>query len=177
MATKRPKSKPSNNSPKNPSPASPIQRGFLIACVGASAGGVEALTELLTNLPSDIGMAFVLVQHLDPKHESLLSTLLAKKSTMPVAEVAKGMRLEPNHVYVIPPNATMTVADHSLLLQKRIESGGTPMPVDLFMRSLAEQQGNRDNFVGAGQRRYSRHGRDSGTRRSDVRAGYGLGQI
>jgi two-component system CheB/CheR fusion protein len=88
-------------------------------------------------------MAFVLIQHLDPKHESLLSALLAKKSTMPVVEVRKGMKLEPNHVYVIPPNATMTISDHSLELEKRIETSGTPMPVDLFMRSLAEQQGNR----------------------------------
>jgi two-component system CheB/CheR fusion protein len=144
MATKRPKSKPAKNHQKDSISTSTPQRGdFLVACVGASAGGVEAFTELLTNLPSDIGMAFVLIQHLDPKHESLLSSLLAKKCTLPVAEVTKGMRLEPNHVYVIPPNATMTVADHSLQLEKRIETGGTPMPVDLFMRSLAEQQGNR----------------------------------
>jgi two-component system, chemotaxis family, CheB/CheR fusion protein len=115
----------------------------LIAAVGASAGGVEAFTELLTNLPADTGMAFVLIQHLDPKHQSLLSGLLAKKCTMPVVEVTKGMRLEPNRVYVIPPNATMTVADHSLQLEKRSESGGKHMPVDLFMRSLAARQGVR----------------------------------
>ncbi len=143
MATKRPKSKSSNNRKKDSLLPSPRPTDFLIAGVGASAGGVEAFTELLTNLPSDTGMAFVLIQHLDPKHESLLSALLAKKSTMPVVEVTKGMRLEPNHVYVIPPNATMTVSDHSLQLEKRIDMGGTPMPVDLFMRSLAEQQGNR----------------------------------
>ena len=87
-------------------------------------------------------MAFVLIQHLDPKHESMLSDLLAKKTSMPVVEVTKGMRLEPNHVYVIPPNATMTVADHSLQLEKRAVTSGTHMPVDLFMRSLATQQGN-----------------------------------
>ena len=143
MATRRPKSKSSNNRKTNSIPLSPRPADFLIAGVGASAGGVEAFSELLTNLPSDTGMAFVLIQHLDPKHESLLSALLAKKSTMPVVQVTKGMRLEPNHVYVIPPNATMTVSDHSLQLDKRIEKGGMPMPVDLFMRSLAEQQGNR----------------------------------
>jgi two-component system CheB/CheR fusion protein len=143
MATKRPKSKSSNNRKNDSIPPSPRPSDFLIAGVGASAGGVEAFTELLTNLPSDTGMAFVLIQHLDPKHESLLSALLAKKATMPVVEVTKGMRLEPNHVYVIPPNATMTVSDHSLQLAKRIEARGTPMPVDLFMRSLAEQHGNR----------------------------------
>jgi two-component system CheB/CheR fusion protein len=144
MAAKRLKSKPANNSKKQSiSPSSSPKAEFLIAGVGASAGGVEAFTELLTNLPSDTGMAFVLIQHLDPKHESMLSALLSKKSTMPVVEVKKGMRLEPNHVYVIPPNATMTLSDHSLQLEKRVETGGTPMPVDLFMRSLAEQQGNR----------------------------------
>ena len=143
MATKRPKSKSSNNRKKDSIPPPPRSTDFLIAGVGASAGGVEAFTELLTNLPANTGMAFVLIQHLDPKHESLLSALLAKKSAMPVLEVTKGMRLQPNHVYVIPPNATMTVSDHSLQLEKRIETGGTPMPVDLFMRSLAEQQGNR----------------------------------
>jgi len=144
MAAKRPKYKPSSAKRKNsdPSPA-PQKDDFLIAAVGASAGGVEAFTELLTNLPADTGMAFVLIQHLDPKHQSLLSDLLAKKCAMPVAEVTKGMRLEPNHVYVIPPNATMTVADHSLQLEKRSESGGTHMPVDLFMRSLAAEQGVR----------------------------------
>ena len=124
MAAKRPKSKPSNTKRKNSgsSPA-PQKDEFLIAAVGASAGGVEAFTELLTNLPADTGMAFVLIQHLDPKHQSLLSDLLAKKCAMPVVEVTKGMRLEPNRVYVIPPNATMTVADHSLQLEKRNEAG------------------------------------------------------
>src|SRR5215467_4604837 len=115
---------------------------FLIAAVGASAGGVEAFTELLTNLPSDTGMAFVLIQHLDPKHESLLTNLLAKKATMPVREVTNGIRLEPNHVYVIPPDTTMTIMDHALRLEPRVTTG-MHMPVDLFMRSLAEEQRHR----------------------------------
>lgn len=115
---------------------------FLIAAVGASAGGVEAFTELLTNLPSDTGMAFVLIQHLDPKHESLLTNLLAKKATMPVREVTNGIHLEPNHVYVIPPDTTMTIMDHALRLEPRVTTG-MHMPVDLFMRSLAEEQRHR----------------------------------
>ena len=144
MPTKRPKSKtPRKGDGKAAWSSSPRrQPDFLIAAVGASAGGVEAFTELLANLPADTGMAFVLIQHLHPKHESMLSDLLAKKCSMPVVEVTKGMRLEPNHVYVIPPNATMTVSDHSLQLQKRDATGGTHMPVDLFMRSLAAEQGN-----------------------------------
>src|SRR5262245_39677954 len=70
--------------------------------VGASAGGLEAFEQLLAALPADTGMAFVLVQHLAPKHESILSELLAKSSKMPVGEVHEGVSVEPNHVYVIP---------------------------------------------------------------------------
>jgi two-component system, chemotaxis family, CheB/CheR fusion protein len=80
-----------------------------IVGVGASAGGFEAFRELLTALPSDTGLALVLVQHLDPGHESLLAKLLSKATAMPVAEVEEGMTVEPNHVYVIPPNKTMGI--------------------------------------------------------------------
>jgi len=116
---------------------------FLVAAVGASAGGVEAFMELVTNLPADTGMAFVLIQHLDPKHESLLSGLLSRKSAMPVKQVTDGMRVEPDHIYVIPPNATMTLSDHTFHLERRGESSTAHMPVDLFMRSLAEQLRHR----------------------------------
>ena len=80
-----------------------------IVGIGASAGGLEAFQELLQALPNDTGMAFVLVQHLAPKHESILSELLSKAATMPVIEVREGMAVHPNHVYVIPPNADMSV--------------------------------------------------------------------
>ena len=116
---------------------------FLVVAIGASAGGIEAFTELLRNLPNDTGMAFVLIQHLDPKHHSILTELLAKESKIPVREVTNGMRLEQNTVYVIPPNTSMTVADHSLRLGPRLEASRGHMPIDAFMRSLAEQQGNR----------------------------------
>ena len=77
---------------------------FPVVGIGASAGGLEAFTLLLKALPPDTGMAFVLVQHMDPKHESLLYQLLSKATKMPVAQVADRMRLERNRVYVIPPN-------------------------------------------------------------------------
>ena len=115
----------------------------MIVAIGASAGGIEALTELMNNLPSDTGMAFVLVQHLAPKHHSILTELLARRTAMPVTEVSDGLCVKPNHVYVIPPNAAMSIADHTLHLQPRDESGGMHMTVDHFMRALAEQQGNR----------------------------------
>src|SRR5262245_10822288 len=91
-------------------------RPVSIVGVGASAGGLEAFEQLLTALPSDSGMAFVLVQHLAPKHESILSELLQKSTKMPVVEVSQGMKVEANHVYVIPPNADMSIADGTLHL-------------------------------------------------------------
>lgn len=119
------------------------ENNLLITAIGASAGGIEAFTELVSNLPSDTGMAFVLVQHLDPKHHSILTELVSKKTEMKVTEVTDGMGVEPNHVYVIPPNATMSISNHMLLLGPREESRGVHMSIDHFMRSLAEEQGNR----------------------------------
>ncbi len=116
---------------------------FLIAAIGASAGGIEAFTELITALPPDTGMAFVLIQHLDPKHHSLLADLLSKKTSMQVEQVTDGMHAEVNHVYVIPPNASMSISDHTLHLGPREESRGLHMPIDHFMRALAQEQRNR----------------------------------
>src|SRR5512146_3525109 len=83
-------------------PASSAKKAFPIVGIGASAGGLEAFTQLLQHLPLDTGMAFVLVQHLDPDHESALTSLLARTTAMPVREVTNDLPVEPNHVYVIP---------------------------------------------------------------------------
>jgi two-component system, chemotaxis family, CheB/CheR fusion protein len=115
---------------------------FLIAAIGASAGGIEASTELIGRLPVNTGMAFVLIHHLDPTHRSMISELLSKKTRMPVCEVQDGMKVEPDHVYVIPPDATMSISDHTFGLQPRVATRGLHMPIDQFMRSLAEAQGN-----------------------------------
>jgi len=125
-----------------PEPEREEDNVFVVA-IGASAGGLEAFTDLLTHLPSDTGMAFVLVQHLDPKHESMLTELTSRSTKMPVLEVKDGMGIEPNHVYVIPPNTTMTIHDHQLRLTAREEVRGQHMAVDYFMRALAEAQGNK----------------------------------
>src|SRR5437660_7151315 len=122
-------------------PAQPKE--LLVTAIGASAGGIEAFTDLVSNLPADTGMAFVLVQHLDPKHHSMLTELLSKKTTMAVKEVIDGMAVEANHVYVIPPNATMSIANHTLHLGPREEGRGMHMSIDRFMRSLAAEHGNR----------------------------------
>jgi two-component system, chemotaxis family, CheB/CheR fusion protein len=130
--------------PKQESAApSPHGKNATIVAIGASAGGIEALSELMTNLPADTGMAFVLIQHLDPKHHSLLTELLSRKTTMAVTEVSDGLVVKPNHVYVIPPNAMMSIANQTLHLSAREELRGTHMSVDHFMRALAEQKGNR----------------------------------
>jgi two-component system, chemotaxis family, CheB/CheR fusion protein len=132
------------NLPKQENEApSPQGKNPTIVAIGASAGGIEALSELMTNLPADTGMAFVLIQHLDPKHHSLLTELLSRKTSMPVTEVSEGLSVKPNHVYVIPPNAMMSIANQTLHLAAREESRGSHMSVDHFMRALAEQKGNR----------------------------------
>ena len=134
---------PRNSSRQDGSAPSERKSDLLIAAVGASAGGIEAFTELMSNLATDTGMAFVLVQHLDPEHHSMLTELLSKKTTMRVKEVTNGMTVEPNHVYVIPPNATMSISNHTLQLAPRSEGRGLHMSIDHFMRALAEAQGNR----------------------------------
>ena len=137
------KSRPVKQSPE------PQQAGralFPIVGVGASAGGLEAFTQLLTALGSGTEMAYVLVQHLDPSHESALTELLAKATEMPVRQVTDATPVEPNHVYVIPPNVDMIIAQGILRLTLRTETRGHHMPIDRFLRSLAEDQ--RSNAIG-----------------------------
>lgn len=114
---------------------------FPIVGVGASAGGLEAFVQLLSALPSDTGMAFVLVQHLDPVHESLLPELLAGHTLMPVVTVENDQKIEPNCIYVIPPNASIELQDGTLCVAAR--EPGLHLPIDIFFRSLAKVQGSR----------------------------------
>lgn len=116
---------------------------FMVAAIGASAGGIEAMTALVRRLPTDTGMAFIVVQHLDPKHHSILSELLARETSMKSTEVQDGMKVEPNHIYVIPPDASMSISDRVLRLAPREQSVAGRMSVDHFMRSLAQSQANR----------------------------------
>ena len=118
-----------NERPANSTPEKESVNGFPIAAIGASAGGIEAFTELVRVLPKDTGMAFVLIQHLDPKHKSMLADLLSRETVMKVAEVTDGMKVEPDHVYVIPPNASMTIMNEALLLAPRTESRSAPMAI------------------------------------------------
>jgi two-component system CheB/CheR fusion protein len=128
----------SAQAPKEPS--SIAFAAFPIVGIGASAGGLEAFTQLLRALPTNTGMAFVLVQHLDPKHSSMLTELLSKATTLSVHEVTQGVKLRPDHIYVTPPNVKMALSGGALCLTPR---AGSDMTIDFFMRSLAEEQGNR----------------------------------
>jgi two-component system CheB/CheR fusion protein len=109
------------------------QELFPIVGIGASAGGLEAFSELLKHLPIDTGMGFVLIQHLSPDHKSLLSEILARTTQMPVMEVQDCMMVEPNHVYIIPPNSKMTLAKNLLRLTPREKIQGKDMSVDAFL--------------------------------------------
>ncbi|HYZ87080.1 MAG TPA: chemotaxis protein CheB, partial [Bryobacteraceae bacterium] len=114
---------------------------FPIVGIGASAGGLEAFGQLLAAMPEKTGMAFVLVQHLDPQHESLLPDLLAPLTKMQVITVSDGVTVKPDHVYVIPPNKSMELKDGTLRLAAR--EPGLHLPIDIFFRSLADVQGSR----------------------------------
>ena len=116
---------------------------FPIVGIGASAGGLEAFSELLRNLPEKTGMAFVLVQHLDPNHESTLPEILGRTTKLPVKEVIDGTRVQPDHVYVIPANTSMVILNGALQLSARVVLHGQHMPIDNFFRSLAERIGQR----------------------------------
>jgi two-component system, chemotaxis family, CheB/CheR fusion protein len=113
---------------------------FPIAGIGASAGGLEAFTALLKHLPIDTGMGFVLVQHLDPQHESALTQLLGRATTMPVQEVTNKLRVEPNHVYVIPRNTNLGIVGGVLTLRPRPKTRAPHRSIDFFLEALAADQ-------------------------------------
>ena len=117
--------------------------GFPIVGLGASAGGLEAIRKLLGAMPANIGIAFILIQHLDPKHESMMVDLLARDTTMKVRQAAEGMPIERNCLYVIPPQAYLSIGDGVLRLSQPQPRPGARMPFDFFLGSLAEEYGER----------------------------------
>jgi two-component system, chemotaxis family, CheB/CheR fusion protein len=111
--------------------------------VGASAGGLEAIEAFLQHVPPSSGLAFVIVQHLDPSHKGLMVELLQRTTAMPVAEVRDRMKVEGDHVYLIPPDRDLTILHGSLHLMKPVGPRGLRLPIDVFFRSLAEDQKER----------------------------------
>ena len=116
---------------------------FPIVGMGASAGGLEALTSFFNNMPADSHMAFVLVVHLDPGHTSMMPELLKRHTAMNVIEAKDGMTVEPDRVYVIPPNKDMSIFGRVLQIAAPAQMRGLRMPIDFFFRSLAEDQGEK----------------------------------
>ena len=116
---------------------------FPVVGVGASAGGLQAFRALLRAMGTAPGVALVYIQHLSPDHESMIASILAKDTPMPVVEAGDAMRIERDHVYVIPPGKFLTVADHGLFLEPPIVRDGLRMPIDHFLTSLGGQLGNR----------------------------------
>jgi two-component system, chemotaxis family, CheB/CheR fusion protein len=137
MTTKKSKSK---STISGPSPAT--EGHFPVVAIGASAGGLEAMMELLKHLPSDTGMAFIYVQHLSPDHKSMLTEILSKKTKMKVQEIDDMDKIKPNNVFVIPYNKGIEVTDGHIKLIPRSESS-TAISIDILFSSLAHAQKER----------------------------------
>jgi two-component system CheB/CheR fusion protein len=110
---------------------------FLIVGLGASAGGIKAFKEFFANVPPESGMAYVVILHLSPEHESHLAEVLQFATEMPVTQVREGVKIEPNHVYVIPPNKSLAINDGHLVLSEITRVEERRAPVDIFFRTLA----------------------------------------
>lgn len=117
-----------------------------IVGIGASAGGLEALVQFLAHVPKDSGIAYVIVQHLDPTQKGMMPELLQRATSLKVMQVTDRTKVQPNCVYVIPPNSDMSVLRGVLHLLAPVESRGLRLPIDFFFRSLAQDQ--REQSVG-----------------------------
>jgi two-component system CheB/CheR fusion protein len=115
---------------------------FPVVGIGASAGGLEALRELFDALPASTGMAYVVILHLSPEYKSQLAAILSKNTSMQVIEASNNLHMNPNHVYVIPPNAGISISEGSITLEAIKHLNGPPLPIDGFLKSLAEHRRN-----------------------------------
>ena len=119
---------------------------FPIVGIGASAGGLEALEQFFEKIPENCGMAFIVIQHLDPNHIGILPELLQRTTTLKVLQVTDRLRVKPNHVYVIPPNKSMSILNGVLHLFEQVQTHGLRLPIDIFFRSLADDK--QDKSIG-----------------------------
>jgi len=115
-----------------------VTSAFPIVCIGASAGGLEALEQFLSNIPQNSGMAYIVIQHLDPTQKGMLPELLQRVSKMEVFQATDRMAVRSNRVYVIPPNKSMSILKGVLHLFEPVETRGLRLPIDFFLRSLAD---------------------------------------
>ena len=146
MAKQKTTTKTTSNKKKPSKKEADLQKDatkFLIVGMGASAGGLEAFKGFFEAMPDAPGMAFVLVQHLDPTHKSLMVSLLKNHTKMAVTQVRDNTKVVPNHVYIIPPNKDMAILNGKLHLMDPTAARGFRRPIDFFLRSLAEDQTER----------------------------------
>jgi two-component system, chemotaxis family, CheB/CheR fusion protein len=117
--------------------------GHYVVCIGASAGGMEAIHELFDNMPQDTGFSFIVIQHLSSDYKSLMGELLAKHTTMNVVEAKDKTPVLPNTVYVIPNNRNITIQNRKLVLKEKEEGRSPNMAIDIFLNSLAKDAGKK----------------------------------
>lgn len=134
MTTKKEEQKKPDHNGKKP--------GHIVG-IGASAGGLEAFEQFFTNMPEDSGMAFIVISHLSPDHVSVMPDLLRKYTRMKVFQISEGMKIEPDCVYMTPPNREVAIFHGALHLMEAAEPHGLRLPIDYFFRSLAHDQGER----------------------------------
>ncbi|HEY6210866.1 MAG TPA: chemotaxis protein CheB, partial [Vicinamibacterales bacterium] len=118
-------------------------KDFHVVAIGASAGGLDSLERLFTHLPTDTGMAFIVLQHLSPDFKSLMDELLGRRTHMPIRQAEHEMAVEPNTVYLLPPVKEMIIRQQRLLLSDKDPRHGLTLPIDLFFRSLAHDRGDK----------------------------------
>lgn len=125
---------------KKVSKTAPKKDDFPIVGIGASAGGLEALEQFFGNMPKDSGMAFVVIQHLDPDHVGIMPELLQRTTEMKVIQARDLLKVKPDYIYVIPPNKSMSILNGKLHLFAPVETRGLRLPIDIFFRSLADDR-------------------------------------
>ncbi len=150
LVPKRRLEKSSGGAAKSPkaaeSASSRVARSFPIVAIGASAGGLEALENFFAHVPVGCGMAFVVIQHLDPDHKGMMPELLQRATLMPVVQARSRMKVKPDCVYVIPPNRDLSILHDSLYLLEPVAPRGLRLPIDFFFRALADDR--REHAVG-----------------------------
>ncbi|HEY8920785.1 MAG TPA: chemotaxis protein CheB, partial [Chitinophaga sp.] len=134
---------PSNSNLNNALAGRPDRNDFLIVGLGASAGGVQALKEFFEHVPADTGMAYVVILHLSPDYDSKLAEVLRAIAHIPVTKVTEKVAVEPDHIYVVPPNRHLTMLDGHILVSDNTGESDRRAPVDIFFRTLAESHGPR----------------------------------
>lgn len=119
------------------------KRSFLLVGIGASAGGIHAMQDFFSNVPEDSGMAYIVILHLSPDHDSKLAEVLQSVTPISVTQVTEKVHVKPNHIYVVPPNQHLTMNDGYIIVSRNTLLEERRAPVDIFFRTLAEQHGER----------------------------------